>query len=374
MKTLKELIKNVKILKWNVLKPEEILDKIIIKGITDNSKEVKPGYIFIARKGTKFNGEDFIEEAVKNGAVAILRETPFEESQKKSPAVQLQVKDIKEATSQLVLTFYDHPEEKLKLIGVTGTNGKTSVSFFTKSVLNLSGLKAGYIGTLFYETDRRIPASETTPSIIKIAPLLKEMVDKNLKACIMEVSSHALHQDRILGLKFNVAAFTNLSRDHLDYHKGMEEYYQAKTKLFTCYLKSSGKAVISLETEYGRRLAKELEESLKERLMVVNNGEINVEILDNKNGLALLINLFGKNYKVQTQLFGDYQARNVATLCGILLSIGYKPEDIVKYLKELKNPVGRLELVASYKGAKIFVDYAHTPSALEEVLKSLQQK
>jgi UDP-N-acetylmuramoyl-L-alanyl-D-glutamate--2,6-diaminopimelate ligase len=246
------------------------------------------------------------------------------------------------------------------------------VSFFTKSVLNLSGLKAGYIGTLFYETDRRIPASETTPSIIKIAPLLKEMVDKNLKACIMEVSSHALHQDRILGLKFDVAAFTNLSRDHLDYHKGMEEYYQAKKKLFTCYLKSSGKAVISLETEYGRRLAKELEESLKERIMVVNNGEINVKILDNKNGLAFLINLFGKNYKIQTQLFGDYQARNVATVCGILLSLGYKPEDIVEYLKELKNPVGRLELVASYKGAKIFVDYAHTPSALEEVLKSLQ--
>lgn len=372
MKPLKKLIKDLEIIDFFPKKHRDYFYNLEIKGITENSKEVESGYIFVARKGTQFNGEEFIEEAINKGAVVILKESPIKEAEKFSNVFFIQVKNIKKALSRIVLNFYSHPEKELILIGVTGTNGKTSVSYFTKNILNKAGLKTGYIGTIFYETDRVIPALETTPSILKIVSLLKEMVDKNFKACVIEVSSHALHQDRILGLTFDIAAFTNLSRDHLDYHQTMESYYQAKKKLFTCYLKPSGKAVVSQETEYGKRLTKELKPILKDRLILVNNEKIKAEILDKKNGLFLLVKFGDKEYKISTQLYGDYQAKNIATLCGILLTLSYKEDQIISYLKDLKNPLGRLELVTEYKGAKIFVDYAHTPSALEEVLKSLK--
>uniref|UniRef100_A0A7V4N457 UDP-N-acetylmuramoyl-L-alanyl-D-glutamate--2,6-diaminopimelate ligase n=1 Tax=Thermodesulfobacterium geofontis TaxID=1295609 RepID=A0A7V4N457_9BACT len=339
-----------------------------IKGISENSKEIKDRFIFVARKGTNLDGEVFIEEAIKSGALLIIRESDINPDETYPGTIQIQVKDIKKALSTLSLNFFENPQEKIFLIGVTGTNGKTSVSYFTKNILNLLGFKCGYIGTLFYETDRIIPALETTPSILKVASLLKEMVDKDFKACVIEVSSHALHQDRLLGLFFDIVAFTNLSRDHLDYHKDMEDYYQAKKKLFKEYLKENSKIVISLESEYGKRLAEELKDFSP---LLVNNEEIKCEILNKKSRLSFKIKIKDKEYEIPTQLLGDYQAKNLATTLGILLAMGYRIEDLLEPIKKLKNPIGRLELVAEYKGAKIFVDYAHTPEALAEALKSL---
>jgi UDP-N-acetylmuramoyl-L-alanyl-D-glutamate--2,6-diaminopimelate ligase len=372
MKPLGDLIKNLEIVKaYYGSQPIECFGPykyLKIKGIAENSKKVKDGYIFVAKKGTIYNGEIFIEEAIKNGALVIIRESEIKPEENYPGTIQIQVKDAKKALSSLSLNFYDNPQENLNLIGVTGTNGKTSVSFFTKNILNALGLKCGYIGTLFYETDRIIPALETTPSILTVAELLKEIADKKFKACVIEVSSHALDQDRLLGLSFDVASFTNLSRDHLDYHKNMESYYQAKKKLFTNYLKPEAKAVISLENEYGKRLIQELNGL---SLLLVNNEDFKCEIVDRKNGLTLKIKIKTKEFVVSTRLFGDYQAKNLATALGIILSLGFKIEDVLNILKDLKNPTGRLELIADYKKAKIFVDYAHTPSALEEALKSL---
>ena len=372
MKTLGELIKNLEIIKAyygsQVIENLGAYKYLKINGISENSKEIKDRYIFVARQGITFNGETFIEEAIRNGAVVILRESQINSYETYPGVIQIQVKNIKKALSSLALNFYENPQEKLILIGVTGTNGKTSVSYFTKTLLNSLGLKCGYIGTLFYEIDKIIPSLETTPSILRITSLLKEMTEKGFKACVIEVSSHALHQERIFGLLFDVVTFTNLSRDHLDYHKDMESYYQAKKKLFINYLKSSTKAVISLENEYGKRLAEELKYLSP---FLVNSNEIKTEVLDKKNGLTLKIKIRNKEYKVSTQLFGDYQAKNLTTTLGILLALGYKVEEILEAIKNLKNPVGRLELVADYKGSKIFVDYAHTPIALEEALKSL---
>ena len=372
MKPLGELIKNLEIIKaYYGSQPIENFAPykcLKIKGISENSKEIEDGFIFVARKGTNLDGEAFIEEAIKNGALIIIRESDISPKETYPGTIQIQVKDIKKALSTLSLNFFENPQEKIFLIGITGTNGKTSVSYFTKNILNLLGFKCGYIGTLFYETDRIIPALETTPSILKVASLLKEMADKDFKACVIEVSSHALHQDRLLGLFFDIAVFTNLSRDHLDYHQDMEDYYQAKKKLFRKYLKGNSKIVISLESEYGRRLAEELKDFSP---LLVNNGEIKGEILRKKNKLSLKIKIKDKEYEVSTQLLGDYQAKNLATTLGILLAMGYKIEDLLEPIKKLKNPIGRLELVAEYKGAKIFVDYAHTPEALAEALKSL---
>jgi len=372
MKPLGELIKNLEIVKaYYGSQPIENFATykcLKIKGISENSKEIEDGFIFIARKGTNLDGEAFIEEAIRNGALVIIRESDINPKETYPGTIQIQVKDIKKALSTLSFNFFENPQEKIFLIGVTGTNGKTSVSYFTKNILNLLDFKCGYIGTLFYETDRIIPALETTPSILKVASLLKEMVDKNFKACVIEVSSHALHQDRLLGLFFDIAAFTNLSRDHLDYHQDMENYYQAKKKLFRKYLKGNSKIVISLESEYGKRLAEELKDFSP---LLVNNGEIKGEILKKKNRLSFKIKVKDKEYEISTQLLGDYQAKNLTTTLGILLAMGYKIEDLLEPIKKLKNPVGRLELVAECKGAKIFVDYAHTPEALAEALKSL---
>ena len=372
MKTLEELIKNLEIVKaYYGSQPIESFGPykyLRINGISENSKKVEDRYIFVARKGTNFNGEAFIEEAVKKGAIVVVRESEINRDHFYPGIIQFQVKNIKKALSSLALNFFENPQEKLILIGVTGTNGKTSVSYFTKHILNRLGMKCGYIGTLFYETDRIIPSLETTPSILTIASLLKEMVDKNFKVCVIEVSSHALHQDRLLGIFFDIAVFTNLSRDHLDYHKDMEEYYQAKKKLFTYYLKQSAKTVISLENEYGKRLSEELKDLSP---FLVNTENFKCEALDKKEGLILKIKTGNREYKVSTQLFGEYQAKNLTTTLGIFRTMGFKIEDILEAIKELKNPIGRLELVATYRGAKIFVDYAHTPSALEEALKSL---
>ncbi len=372
MKPLGELIKNLEIIK--AYYGSQLIENFApykclkIKGISENSKEIKDRFIFVARKGTNLDGEVFIEEAIKSGALLIIRESDINPDETYPGTIQIQVKDIKKALSTLSLNFFENPQEKIFLIGVTGTNGKTSVSYFTKNILNLLGFKCGYIGTLFYETDRIIPALETTPSILKVASLLKEMVDKDFKACVIEVSSHALHQDRLLGLFFDIVAFTNLSRDHLDYHKDMEDYYQAKKKLFKEYLKENSKIVISLESEYGKRLAEELKDFSP---LLVNNEEIKCEILNKKSRLSFKIKIKDKEYEIPTQLLGDYQAKNLATTLGILLAMGYRIEDLLEPIKKLKNPIGRLELVAEYKGAKIFVDYAHTPEALAEALKSL---
>lgn len=367
MKSLKELFEDEEILE-KVLYEEEV--KIL--GLTDDSRKVKPGFIFFARKGTKEDGELYIPQAVKNGAVCIVRESPLDPVLKCS---QIRVKDIRRFMGKVALKFYGNPEREITLLGITGTNGKSSTSFFLKNLLETLRFKSAYIGTLFYEIDKnRYPAKETTPSILDLAPLLKEAKEKGVKYLVMEVSSHALDQDRLFPLKFHLSAFTNLSRDHLDYHLDMEAYFSSKKKLFTHYLEKKGKAVISFETSYGVRLYKELiEEKIlePERIFPVNDGRIEAEILARVPTLKLKIKGLKGEYVVETGLFGDYQALNVGTLFGCALALGFEEKEVISAIKELRNPPGRLELCGSYKGAFIFVDYAHTPEALESALKSL---
>jgi UDP-N-acetylmuramoyl-L-alanyl-D-glutamate--2,6-diaminopimelate ligase len=371
MKTLKDILKEIEVINSFALTN---LETIEVKGIEENSKLIKPGYVFVARKGINTNGEFFIEEVISKGAVAVLRETPPDRNLKIS---QFQIKNLKKSIFKILSNFYDNPCKALKLIGITGTNGKTSVSFFTKCLLDHFGVKTGYIGTLFYDIGEVFPSKETTPSLFTLFPLLKKLTKKNYQACVLEVSSHALSQDRISGIKFDICAFTNLSRDHLDYHKDMEDYFNAKKKLFLNYLKKEGTAVISLETSYGKRLAEELKQADLKKLFLVNDpegkGDVNVEIVDRRGGLTLKVRCRGKGYLVKTQVFGDYQAKNIGTLWGVFLALGFEADEIAKRISQLKNPPGRLEVVSEFRGAKIVVDYAHTPSALEEALKSLQK-
>ncbi|MFN3921238.1 MAG: UDP-N-acetylmuramoyl-L-alanyl-D-glutamate--2,6-diaminopimelate ligase, partial [Caldimicrobium sp.] len=307
----------------------------------------------------------------QRGASVILRESPIDIH---LSVPQIRVRNLKEIIGEIVLNFYDHPERLFTFLGITGTNGKSSTSYLLASLLRNLGYKVGYIGTLYYDIGEVLSPRETTPSIIDLAPLLKRGVEKGLEYIVMEVSSHALDQDRIFPLKFKVAGFTNLSRDHLDYHKDMMEYFEAKKKFFTQYLEKEGKAVISLESNFGKILAEALiaEEVLREdQIIKVNNGDIKVRILERYPGLVLFLETREGTYKVETRLLGDYQAKNVGTLCGCVEALGIRLKEILPFFKKLTNPPGRLELCGKKGTASIFVDYAHTPEALEFAIKSL---
>ena len=363
MKPLKEILKEVNV--------EEIygdLD-IFIEGITENSKEIKKGFLFVAKKGVKTSGEEFIEEAINNGAIAILKEPPIIP---KKDVCQIIVKDVKEEMGKVALNFYDNPEKKLFLIGITGTNGKTSTAFFLKQAFENLGIKAGYIGTICYDIGKRLPSKETTPSIIELAKLLNMIVAHKGRVCVLEVSSHALSQKRLSNLKFEIAGFTNLSRDHLDYHKTMENYYQSKKLLFTSHLVNKGKAVISLETPWGERLAEELKKERKDvEIIFTNYKDFEVLVEGRENGLLLKVKKKNKEWLLKINAIGDFQRFNIGVALAILMSFA-KRENLKKSEKEIISafsnvspPEGRLELVTTHNKALFVVDYAHTPDALK---------
>ena len=364
MKRVEELIKDIEVVET---RGKVELLKGWITGVTEDSRQVKPGYIFVAKHGTKQTGEKFIPDAIKRGATVVVRESPCENSELFENVLQIRVRNTREALSRLVLRFFDEPQKRLTLIGITGTNGKTSVSYFLKEFLRKKGIKTGYIGTLCYEIDKVYKALHTTPPIETLSFYLSEMVKRGFSHCVMEVSSHALSQERVCGLEFDACVFTNLSPEHLDYHSDLEDYYQAKKRLFLDYAKKNAVGVISLETEWGKRLAEEVKPLFK-NLILTNTPEFCVKKI--KDDL-LEVRIFGKVFKVSSGLSG-YQLKNLATVCGVLLGMGFPLEEVIEGIQTLSPPEGRLEKVAEYKGAKFFVDYAHTPDALKEAILSVR--
>ena len=228
-----------------------------VAGLTFDSRRVTPGMAFFAVPGQNSDGHEFITSAIERGATAVICERPQMISAR---ATRIKVPDVREAMACAARAFYQHPSAKLRVIGVTGTNGKTTVAFMIKAILEAAGLKTGLMGTVRYEIgDRVIPAARTTPESPEVQQLMAQMLKAGCEACVMEVSSHALEQKRVFGVEFDVAIFTNLTRDHLDYHGTMENYFAAKKKLFTAPGKGTKKAaaVINIDDTYGARLAGE---------------------------------------------------------------------------------------------------------------------
>src|SRR5688572_7015117 len=226
-----------------------------ISGVAYDSRRVTPGMLFVAIPGQRTDGHEFINNAIERGATAIICERNGNFPQR---ATKIKVADVREALARVSASYYDHPSSKLKVIGVTGTNGKTTVSFMVKSILEAAGIKTGLMGTVHYEIgDRVIPAQRTTPESLEVQQMMAQMVRAGCQACVMEVSSHALEQKRVLGIDFDVAVFTNLTRDHLDFHGTMENYFAAKQKLFaaSARLKKKTAAVINIDDDFGARLS-----------------------------------------------------------------------------------------------------------------------
>ncbi len=359
MITLKELTAG--------LEPEILRHpEVEIRGISDDSREVHPGFAFIAVPGLHHHGHEFVREALCRGASAIIaeKELPLPEG------VGLCVfQDTKKVLPLLAGRFYRFPERELKLIGVTGTNGKTSVSFFVKDLLQYFGQKAGLIGTVGYFCgEEKEPATHTTPGPLKLREILARMLQDGAIYVVMEVSSHALSQGRLAGLSFEVGVFTNLSRDHLDYHGSMEAYFAAKRLLFENHLSSRGKAVINVVDAWGRRLLADLSSPV----IKVGEDVRGMVIERSRKGFSFRLAYGSQEFTLATTLYGDFQLENLLLACSCGLALGYPFAEVVEALRSVSAPPGRLELVAEKNGALVFVDYAHTPEALRRALLSLR--
>ena len=339
-----------------------------IAGLAEDSRKVYPGHLFIARRGTRTDGHAFIREAVARGAIAVVRE---DEPDPRLPVTQVRVPDGAEALGRLAAAFYGHPERRLVLIGITGTNGKSSVTWMLKKALEKAGKSVGLLGTLIYDTGSRIQkALETTPPPLKLYPLLAEMVKNGRKMAVLEVSSHALAQSRVAGLLFRLGVFTNLCRDHLDYHGDPESYFAAKKRLFSEYLAPKGLAVINVADPWGKRLAEELPRG--KGLLAVGR-DFKGEILSRSRGLKVRVFEPEGEFVVDTELLGDFQRDNLLLAWAVLRGLGYKPEEVSELLSGASAPPGRFEPVARFREALILVDYAHTPEALRAALLSARK-
>jgi UDP-N-acetylmuramoyl-L-alanyl-D-glutamate--2,6-diaminopimelate ligase len=338
---------------------------IEVKGICFDSRKVKPGFAFVAIKGTQSDGHEFIGKAVTLGAIAIICEKLPEAISDQATFVT--VKDSAAALGIMAGNFYENPSTKLKLVGVTGTNGKTTVATLLFKLYSSLGFKSGLLSTVVNKiVDKEIVATHTTPDPIQINELLIQMLAAGCTHCFMEVSSHAVDQGRIEGLRFTGALFTNISHDHLDYHRTFESYIQAKKGFFDG-LSSDAFALVNVDDKRGMVMlqnckAKKLTYGLKK--MADFKGKI---ITNSIEGLE--VELGGKN--VWFKLVGDFNAYNLLAVYGAACSLGEDPEMVLMKLSGLTGAPGRFELILSGSKFTAIVDYAHTPDALKNVLETI---
>ncbi len=346
-----------------------------ITSLTYDSRRVKPGGVFFAVKGEKVNGEEFIERAVAAGAEAVVSE----QSRSKSRATSVTVADARLAMADCAAAFYRHPAQALKVVGVTGTNGKTTTAFLIKQICEAALLRCGLIGTVRYEVGERVlPAARTTPESLDVHDLLWQMRSAGCKAAVMEVSSHALMQARVRGVAFDAAVFTNLTQDHLDYHKTMEAYFEAKTRLFTGLLeerKKKGRAVVNLDDRYGEKLVKRFDKQLP----VTTYGlgvhadfrASNVRV--DFHGTSYQLDAVGKSYLVRLPLIGQFNVYNSLAALAAAHALGVDLRTGILALATAHAVPGRLEAVPAQRQFRVFVDYAHTDDALANVIKTCRE-
>ena len=338
------------------------MKEIEIKSIEFDSRKVKPGALFIAVKGEEFNGNNFIDNAIKNGAVAVV-------TQKEKPArlPQIIVQDTRAAMGKLARRFYGDFADVTK-IGITGTNGKTTTSFLLHSILENANKKPGLIGTIYYIGKTKVKAERTTPESLDIFKLIDQFRKDGAKAVIMEVSSHALSLKRVDDIRFHIAVFTNLSQDHLDFHRTFENYKAAKMRIFSL-LKKGGFAIFNLDDPVSKAI--ELMD-LENRVSygVENRGDIFAEIIkDSINGLNVDVIYKEQRYRINSNLIGKFNVYNILAAFATGVAMDINTDIIIRGIEKLKSIRGRMERVVD----NIFVDFAHTPSAIEKVLMSLKQ-
>ena len=360
--TLHELTKAIKVLRI------EGNAETAITGVNIDSRKIKPGDLFIAMRGTQVDGHTFIDKAIANGAAAVLCE---EMPQQLAPSVAyVEVKDTEDVAGKVVTTFFGNPTAKLKLVGVTGTNGKTTIATLLYHVFRRLGYKCGLFSTVCnYIEEEKLPATHTTPDPIELNALLARMAAAGCQYAFMECSSHAIHQKRIGGLTFAGGIFTNLTRDHIDYHKTMEAYRDAK-KAFFDMLPKSAFAITNIDDKNGMVMVQNTKATVKTystRAAADFKGRI---IECHFEGMYLDID----GREVGVQFIGKHNVSNLLAVYGAAVMLGQKPEDVLVALSTMKSVKGRMEPLRSPKGGyTAIVDYAHTPDALDNVLRAIHE-
>jgi UDP-N-acetylmuramoyl-L-alanyl-D-glutamate--2,6-diaminopimelate ligase len=345
-----------------------------IAGLACDSRQVRPGWLFVAIPGHKMDGAAFVEDAVARGAVAVVAQAPV--PQKEVTAIR--VPNAREALARLASAFYGNPSRRLRAAGVTGTNGKTTVAYMIRDILEAHGLPCGLIGTVEYRLGSRvIPASRTTPDSLTLQSYFAQMLQSGCQAAVMEVSSHALDQERAWGIDFDAAVFTNLTQDHLDYHQTMERYFEAKRKLFLS-LGHGGKAaaaVVNIDDPYGRRLAA----CPDIRADLITTGRAPgarvraEEVRLSAAGTAFRAVTPWGTADASLRLLGAYNIANALAAIAACGAMGVPLAVSLQRLARMKVVPGRLEEVPCSRGFKVFVDYAHTDDALVNVLTTLRE-
>ena len=338
-----------------------------IKGVNIDSRKVADGHLFIAMRGTQVDGHKFIPKAEELGAAAILCEQIPEE--KKEGVTYVQVANTEDVVGQVATTFYGNPTSKLKLVGVTGTNGKTTIATLLYNMFRKMGHKCGLLSTVCnYVEGEAYPTDHTTPDPIELNELLGKMVDADCEYAFMECSSHAIAQKRIGGLTFAGGIFTNLTRDHLDYHKTLENYRDAKKKFFDDMPKNAF-AITNADDKNGMVMVQNTKATVK-TYSIRTMADFHAKIIEcHFEGMYLEVN--GK--EVGVQFIGKFNVSNLLAVYGAAVMLGKDPEDILVTLSTLKSVAGRLEPIRSAEGVTALVDYAHTPDALENVLNAIHE-
>ena len=343
-----------------------------IGSIHYRAQEVQPGGVFVAIAGSSADGHDFIDEALSRGArtIVVQRETGVE-----VPAIQ--VTDTRKALAIISAAFYGNPSEQLMLIAITGTNGKTTTTYIIEGILKKAGYRVGVIGTINYRyADKTFDNPVTTPESLDLQRILAEMKQSGVTHVVMEVSSHAIDLSRIQHCWFDVGVFTNLSQDHLDFHGNMEAYWFTKKRLFSEYLPAGPKkdhvrAVINCAAPRGRELAEELCIPVV-RVGYSDTDDIKgIDVRCNLDGIAGRIQIPGGEFAFHSTLVGHYNVENIMCAVGIAAAMDLAPEIIGPGVQSGSHVPGRLERIANQTGRHVYVDYAHTPDALENVIKSV---
>ncbi len=346
-----------------------------IQGVAYDSRMVRENYLFAALAGSKQQGSRFVNEALQRGAVALVAEVPMAHP---AHVAFAQVADARRALADISCAFYEHPSKYLQTIGVTGTNGKTTASFLTKAIMAAAGRAPGLLGTVQYEIgQRRIPSTRTTPESADLQALLRQMLVAGCRSAVMEVSSHALAQKRVWGIDFDVAVFTNLTEEHLDYHRDMQGYFAAKSALF-CGLGHREKksvAVINLDDDWGRKLLGGGHPRVQEITYGLDShAQVRAENLQlTSMGSSFLLQTPWGAAEVRLPLLGRYNVSNALASCAACGSLGIDPALMAEVLGRMPSVPGRLEAVANRRGIHVFVDYAHTADALKNVLTALRE-
>ena len=358
---LSELLKNVEIL--NSLGDADV----DITGVNIDSRRIEKGHLFVAIPGTQTDGHKFIPKAIEQGAAAVLCE--YFPNTRVPGVTYMAVASTEDAVGKVATTFYGNPTTKLKLVGVTGTNGKTTIATLLYNMFRKFGHKCGLLSTVCnYIEDEAIPADHTTPDPIELNKLLAQMVEAGCEYAFMECSSHAIAQKRIGGLTFAGGLFTNLTRDHLDYHKTFENYRDAK-KAFFDGLPKDAFAITNADDKNGAVMVQNCKAKVK-TYSTRTMADFRARIIEcHFEGMYLEID----GREVGVQFIGKFNVSNLLAVYGAAVMLGKKPEDILVILSTLKSVAGRLEPIRSAEGVTAIVDYAHTPDALENVLNAIHE-